>query len=209
MDAFLSHISLFASHNIVSAYVIVYLGTIFLGNIAAFTSLWLAFKGVFGAWGVLAVIFSMLLAGVTGDVIWYFMGRKLRETGLGNWFKRRMPGHATFENHIERRGLRYMLFAKFLVGSNFPLIFSIGWTRRLPFRTFFKNSLLALVIWMPIILGVSYGLYASLSPLAALQSTFKELELLVGGIAFFIILQYALLAAFRKLLGKNNGGPTS
>lgn len=202
VDTFIAQIAAFAGHNLFLAYLVIYCATIFLGNIGAFVSLWVAFSGAFGAWGVPGVLIAAFAANVTGDLIWYSMGRKLRSTRFGNWLKRRAPNHEKIEAHVAERGPRWMLFAKFAYGSNFPIIFALGWTR-LPFPQFFRRSLLAIAIWLPIILGVSYGLYSSLSPLAAI-ATIKHFELLfLAGLVAFIVLQYVLAKIVGKFFEKN------
>jgi membrane protein DedA with SNARE-associated domain len=209
MDALTSQVAALAGHNLLLAYLVVYLATIFLGNIGAFLALWAAFQGGLGAWGVPAVLVAAFAANVTGDILWYSMGRWLRTTRFGTWIKRRAPQHEKIETHVAERGPRWMLFAKFAYGSNFPIIFAIGWTR-LPFGRFFRRSLLAIAIWLPVILGVSYGLYSSLSPLAALIEI-KHFELLfLAALILFIILQFALVRFFEKIFGKDgeNGSST-
>lgn len=197
MDIISSHVALLASQNIFFACLIVYAATIFLGNIGAFTSLWVAFQGGLGPWGVPFVLIAVFAANVTGDTLWYTLGRTLRATRFGNWLKRRAPNHEKIEAHVVKRGPRWMLIGKFAYGSNFPIIFAIGWTR-LPFPQFFRRSLLAIAIWLPVILGVSYGLYSSLSPLAAVQ-TIKHFEILfLAALVAFIVLQYILAKIIKK-----------
>jgi len=194
-----------AGQNPFLAYFIIYLAIIFLGNLGAFAALWVAFQGALGAWGVPLTLIAGYCANLSGDALWYGMGRWLRSTRLGNWIKRRAPHHEKIEAHITQRGRRWMLFAKFAYGSNFPIIFTIGWTR-MDFRSFFRRAMLAAAIWLPVILGLSYGLYSGLAPLAAAISTLKDFELLfLAALALFIIIQFALARAFGKIFGRNNG----
>jgi membrane protein DedA with SNARE-associated domain len=201
MDTLVAQVAALASQNIVLAYLIIYVAVIFLGNIGAFVAFWIAFQGGLGAWGVPFVIVGAFAANVTGDLLWYSLGRGLRVTRFGNWLKHRTKLYKRhgerLESHVERKGRRWMLFAKFAYGSNFPILFSLGWIQ-LPFRQFFRRSLLAIALWLPVILGVSYGLYASLSPLAAIADI-KQFEIyFLIGLVLFIILQW--------LLGKIVGG---
>jgi len=201
MDILSSHVAALASQNIFLAYVIIYGATIFFGNIGAFASLWVAFQGDLGAWGVLGVLVAAFVANVTGDIVWYSLGRGLRATRLGRWIKNRFPNHIKFDEHIERKGPRWMLFAKFAYGSNFPILFSLGWARY-DFRRFIRRSLLAIAIWLPVILGVSYGLYSSLSPLAGI-STIKTFEVLfLAGLVTFIIVQYVFTRIAERFFGE-------
>lgn len=205
MDPLSSQFIVLASQNLVLAYLIVYAATIFFGNIGAFAALWIAFQGAFGAWGVPGVLVAAFAANVTGDCLWYSIGRGMRAARLGSWIKNRFPNHGRFDERIGRRGPRWMLFAKFAYGSNFPILFSLGWAEY-DFRRFIRRSLLAIALWLPIILGISYGLYASLSPLAAV-ATIKHLEVLfLVGLVTFIILQYAIAKIIAKFFGGGEKG---
>lgn len=198
MDIISSQVALLAGHNLFLACLIIYVATIFLGNIGAFVSLWIAFEGALGAWGVLLVLLIAFCANVTGDILWYSLGRRLRTTRFGNWLKSRIKNHEKIEAHVSEKGPRWMLFAKFAYGSNFPILFLLGWTR-LSFPRFFRRSLLAIAIWLPIILGVSYGLYSGLAPLASAIATLKDFELLfLAGLILFIIAQLVLTKILRK-----------
>jgi membrane protein DedA with SNARE-associated domain len=200
VDAFLSHLGLLGSQNILLACLVVYAATIFFGNIAAFTSLWIAFEGSFGPWGVLLVLVAMTCAGLTGDTLWFSLGRLLRKTRVGRWMKNRIPNHEKIEQHLEQNGRRWMLFGKFAYGSNVPVIFSIGWSGMVPFRVFFRNSLLAVSIWLPVLLGVSYALHSGLAPLASAVRTVRDLEVLfLVALVLFILVQYGLAKVVERV----------
>lgn len=204
MSGVFDNLGLFASQNLLLAYFIVYVSTIFLGNISAFTSFWFAFQGGLGPFGVPFVILAVFLAHITGDLLWYSMGRTLRETRFGNWVRRRLPGHEKIEAHIERRGKRWMIFSKFVYGSNFPIVFSIGWMK-IDFKKFFKNSLLAVSLWLPILIGLSYALFSSLSPLRAV-ATFKNFEeVFLIALVLFLVFDYLLVKVVRKIFKNGNG----
>jgi membrane protein DedA with SNARE-associated domain len=205
VTALSSAVTAFAGQNFILACLLVYLTAIFIGNIASFTSFWVAFEGGFGAWGVPLILAIVFCAAVSGDLIWYTMGRTLRSTRLGDWIRRRLPGHEKLEAHIKQRGGRWILASKFVYGS-FPILFTVGWTG-MPFRRFFRNSLAAISLWLPVIFGVSYGLYASLAPLAAAIRTVRDFELLfLGALLLFLATQYGLVRLFGRVFkggGKN------
>jgi membrane protein DedA with SNARE-associated domain len=203
MDVLLAQTATIAGQNPLLAYLLAFFGTIFFGNVGAFLSFWAAFQGGFGVWGVPSIILTAFAAGITGDCLWYAMGRGLHATRLGNWIKKRFPNHGRFSERIERKGPRWMLFAKFAYGSNFPIIFSLGWAR-FPFHRLFRRSLLAIVIWLPIILGLSYGLYSSLSPIAG-AAEIKHFEtLFLLGLILFIILQFVFSKVIERFFSKND-----
>ena len=91
MSSIIANVGLLASQNLLLAYFIIYVATIFLGNISAFVSFWVIAEGYFGAWGVPALILTIFLADLSGDLLWYSLGRGTRNTRFGNWIRRRLP----------------------------------------------------------------------------------------------------------------------
>jgi membrane protein DedA with SNARE-associated domain len=194
----LSHLVAAASQNIPLAYFIIYLGTIFVGNISAFVSFWIVIKGNFGPWGVPALILIIFIADMTGDLMWYSLGRTVHDTRFGNWIKRRIPGYKKAESKIMENGGLLIFFAKFIYASSFPIIFSLGWTR-MPFKKFFRNSILSILIWLPILIGLAFGLISGLSPLGAL-AIFKDFQwVFLVGLGLFIFLDYLLARVLGRL----------
>jgi membrane protein DedA with SNARE-associated domain len=187
------------------AYFIIYIATIFLGNISAFAAFWIVFRGVLGFWGVPFLIVAIFAANVSGDLLWYSLGRALRDTRFGNFVKNHLPRHEKIERAVQKNGTSWMITAKFLYASSLPVIFSIGWAK-IGFRKFIRTSLLSVAIWLPILSGLSYGLFSGLSPLLAV-SIFKKFEVaLIIGLALFITADYFLAKLFRKILGSNGNG---
>ena len=194
----LSHLVASASQNIPLAYLIMYLGTIFVGNISAFVSFWVVAKGNFGPWGVPLLILTIFLADATGDIAWYSLGRCTHDTRLGNWIKHHAPGYARAEAAMAKNGGILIFFAKFVYASSFPVIFSLGWTQ-MPFKKFIRNSMLSILIWLPVLIGLSFGLVAGLSPLATIAA-FKNFELIfLAGLILFIVLDYLLARVIGRL----------
>ena len=201
----MANIGLLAGQNLLLAYFIIYVAIIFVGNISAFASFWIIFQGYFGAWGVPLLILTIFLADFTGDLLWYSLGRATHDTRLGNWIRRRRPGwHEKVENVFENNGRRWIIFSKFIYAAAFPVIFSAGWSR-MKFKRFVRASLLSIAIWLPILLGLAYGITAGLSPLGAV-SIFKNFELtFFVGLVLFLILDYFLAKAIARALERRSG----
>lgn len=198
MSDILPHLVSSASQNVPLAYFIIYLGTIFVGNVTAFVSFWVVMKGGFGAWGVPLLIVAIFLADLSGDLLWYTLGRTLHDTRFGNWIKRRIPNYERVEAMLNKNGSALIIFAKFVYASSFPVIFSIGWTR-MGFKRFIKSSVLSILIWLPILIGLAFGLVSGLSPLSAI-STFKDFEwIFLIGLILFIFLDYLLARVIGRL----------
>jgi membrane protein DedA with SNARE-associated domain len=121
-----------------------------------------------------------------------------------------IPGHAKAEALFQQKGQRWLFLSKFVLGLAPPIVFSIGWSG-MEFKTFYKNSLLSILLWIPILTALSYGIVSGLSPLRA--TGFRKIEwVLFGGFAIFIILDYAIAQGaktladrFLKPEGENKG----
>jgi len=194
--------------NPIGAYFIIYLATIFLGNVSAFVSFWIIFEANFGILGFLVLVLVVFLSDMTGDLLWYSLGRSLRGTRFGLWMETHIPGHAKAEAMVQRKGRQWLFLSKFVLGFAPPVVFSIGWSG-MDFKTFYKNSLLSIILWLPILMLLSYGIVSGLAPLAA--TDLRKLEwLAAGGFLLFIILDYAIAKGVKMLadrfLGTNGEG---
>ena len=199
MSDLTANVALLASQNPFLAYFIIYLATIFLGNISAFVSFWIIAQTGLGILGFPVLVGVIFAADFSGDLIWYTLGRKLRNTKFGDWVKRHLPGHRKAEQVLKYHGRYWIYFSKFVFGSAPPVIFSIGWTG-MRFRAFVKNSIYSILIWLPILIGLAYGLVSGLSPLSAVDD-FKKFEWnFLIGIVLFLVLNYVVARGIAKLL---------
>ena len=197
----LEHIGILASQNLPLAYFIIYLATIFLGNVSAFAGFWFAAQGYFGPWGIPFLIATVFLANFSGDLLWYTLGRKLHKTRFGNWIKNHIPGYEKIAGRVERNGKRLIFLAKFLYSSSFPVIFAVGWTQ-MEFRRFVRTSILSILLWLPILLGLAYAVISGLSPLDAVDDLKRfEVTFLIG-LVLFLVLDYLIAKLFRKFFDR-------
>jgi len=183
--------------NPIGAYFIIYIATVFLGNISAFVSFWIIFEANFGIIGFSFLILTVFLSDMTGDLLWYSLGRSLRGTRFGLWVETHMPGHAKAEALVQRKGRQWLFLSKFVLGFAPPVVFSIGWSG-MKFKTFYRNSLLSILLWLPILMGLAYGIVSGLAPLAA--TDFRRLEwVALIGFFLFVVLDYALAKGVKML----------
>lgn len=187
MANLLTNFGFLASENHFLAYFFLYAAIIFLGNVAAFVGFWLVMNNYLGPSGIFYFIFVFFMADASGDLLWYSLGRALRDTRVGNFIKNHLPHHQKIEDHLQKNSRRWMMLSKFIYASTFPIVFLIGWTK-VDFPKFFKYSLTAIIIWIPVFLVVSYGLISSLSFFGA-ADLFKKVEIvfLIGLFLFVII----------------------
>ncbi|OGY99754.1 MAG: hypothetical protein A2945_02030 [Candidatus Liptonbacteria bacterium RIFCSPLOWO2_01_FULL_52_25] len=201
MSEWINALGSLASQNLFLAFFIVYLATIFLGNVSAFATFWIAFRGGFGAWGTPLALIAIFAAEVSGDLLWYSLGNKLRDTRLGTFIKNYLPRHEQLEQKMQKRNVRYVVLSKFIYASSFPIVFMVGWSR-VAFKRFFKTSALTLAVWVPLLMGIAYGLFSGLSPLGAI-ATFRQFEInFFIGIAAFIVANYFLTKLVKIVFGR-------
>ncbi|RJQ28648.1 hypothetical protein C4571_03215 [Candidatus Parcubacteria bacterium] len=200
MSNLFSDPALLAGQNEFFVYCAVYVATIFIGNVSAFASFWVAPILSLGPWGIPRLILAIFLGNVSGDLLWYSLGRGLRDTRIGNFVMNRIPRHhEKFEELVQKNGVRWFFMTKLLYGSVPPIVFSLGWSKA-SFKKFFSTSVLATLAWLPILLGIAYGLIAGLTPLrtAAFFNRFWWVFLL--GLALFLTAEYFAAKLLRKTL---------
>jgi membrane protein DedA with SNARE-associated domain len=142
---------------------------------------------------------TLFLAEMTGDLLWYSLGGLLRSTRFGLWIENHVPGHANATTKFQKKGETWLLLSRFIIGFSPLVVFSIGWSG-MAFRTFYKNSLLSILMWIPVFMGLSYGIVSGLAPLAA--TDFKEIGwIAAGGFLLFLILDYAIAKGVKMFAG--------
>lgn len=206
VSSILQNFGFFASQNLVLAYFIVYLTAILLGNIAGFSALWLTYGGVFGSHGFPLTFAALTLADISADLLWYALGRSLRKTRFGAWAIAHVPYHDRIEKHLHKNSRRWIFLSKFIYGSSFPIIFSAGWTK-IDFQKFFRTSIIAIVIWIPFLSLITFGLFAGIAPLGA-QATFRHYEYLIAlGIGAFLVIDAVISRIVERAFAEEEDAP--
>lgn len=182
----LNELSLAAGQSQTLAYLIMYVATIFVGNISIFPEFWIVFHGGFGWWGIPVLALVVIAADISGDMLWYSLGKALRNTRAGEWIKNHFAHHEKIEAYLHKRGLTWVFASKFAYAAP-PFIFIVGWSQ-MDFKRFIKVSVVSAVVWVGILMGLSYGLVSSLAPLNTV-AVFKHIELLftMGLVAFIVL----------------------
>lgn len=182
---------------------LVYLGTylsiIIVGNVVSFATLWLAFQGELDFKNFLGVVGLVLFADISGDLAWYWLGRKLRGTRLGEFLHRHLPKHEEIEGYITANSKKWIFLSKFIPSSTFTIIFLVGWSK-IDFKKFFSTSLLAIFSSVAILVALAFGLATGLSGLEA-ATVFKKYErLFLLAVILFLVINFVLGKLFRSLV---------
>jgi len=200
----------FAGQNPLLAYFLLYVVGVFFGNVAAFFGFWLVLRGYLGPWGIVFVLLAVFLADLTGDILWYSLGRALRGTRAGEFVKNHLPHHEHLERHLAEKSDHWVFLSKFIAVSSSAIIFMIGWCNA-DFKKFFRTAVLAVAVWLPVLGIIAYLLISALDYLRVV-AVFRHLELVfVTGLVLFIAVRWGLAALLEAATGVNrpNGNGSS
>ncbi len=143
---------LVGSHQVL-AYLIIFLGLVFEGEIVLITTGVLASLGALDFWWAL---FFILSGGVVKTLCGYYLGGLLHK---------KFNSHSFFL-YLERRVLFFMprfkqkpfwsiFISKFVMGINYLVIIFSGY-HKINFKTFLKAEFLSTIIWAPSLLTLGY-----------------------------------------------------
>lgn len=139
------------------AYVFVFLGMIFEGDIALFTTAFLTHQGYFELSNIIPIV---LIANFAGDIFWYNIGKKLNEHSFfARWTNRIAK---PFDHHLVERPFRTIFISKFTYGFNHAILVRAG-SLKVNLDDLLKSDVLATLLWMVIVGGLGYFSSVSLS----------------------------------------------
>ncbi|MGB9608916.1 MAG: hypothetical protein ACPL3E_00905 [Minisyncoccia bacterium] len=200
MPEFLNILAELIKINYVGAYLGLYLAIIFLGNIASFSAFWIIISAKLHLINILIVLILTYLGDVSGDFLWFNLGKILRGTKIGYFVLNKIPNqNGKFEKLISENGLRWFIYSKFFYGSSPPVAFSLGWSN-VDIKKMLKISLITTLIWLPIFSVISFSLIFGLIPFAAIK-IFKKFEyLFIISLGLFILLEFLLSRLIKKII---------
>ena len=137
----------------VLAYIIIFFGLVFEGELILISTGILAHLGAFNFWFAL---FFVLLGGFSKTLIGYSLGKYLY-----NKFN-----HNRFFKYVEKRVNHYMphfkakpfwsiFISKFIIGANHLVILFSGF-ERINYKKFLKAEIISTLIWAPLLLSIGY-----------------------------------------------------
>jgi membrane protein DedA with SNARE-associated domain len=137
----------------VLAYLIIFLGLIFEGELVVITTGILAYLGALNFW---VALFFILAGGMTKTFSFYY---------LGGYIYKKYNNHSFFK-YLEKRVLYFMprfrqkpfwsiFISKFINGVNYLVIIFSGYNK-INFRTYLKAEVLSTIIWAPLLLSIGF-----------------------------------------------------
>lgn len=181
----------------VLAYALIYVGTILFGNVVVLGATWLAWIGRLGTEGLTLTLVVILVAHLSGDMLWYWLGRLFSGTPFGRWLRHRLPPNDHVGEFLDTHRVVLVASGKLLLAPVIPLLFLAGWYK-MPFGRYLRVSLVSSLIWFPVILGISYGVLTGATALSSgslLITVSVLIAFLVGG---FFVIRYAIMPRIQK-----------
>ncbi len=142
----LAQVQLAYSASPVVAYGLIALGTMFFGNLVAVPAILLGFDGTLGNKGVFGAPLAALAGHLTGDIVWFTLGKVLADTRPGIWIRAQMPEHKRVQRFFEEGSVYILAVSKLLATPTVPILFLLGWSKTENAR-YARLSLVSAGIW--------------------------------------------------------------
>ncbi len=140
-------------HHEVWAYIVIFLGLVFEGEVVVITSGVLAYLG---ALDFTAALFFILAGGFTKTLSCYYLGTLIRRKWQGNKYIRYIEKRALYlMPNFERKPFWSIFISKFINGVNYIVTIFSGY-KKVNFKTYLKAEILSTIIWAPLLLSLGY-----------------------------------------------------
>ena len=200
MSSFLYILQELIKENYFIASIFLYLSIIFLGNIASFIAFWIVIINKIGAFGILGILILTYLGDVSGDILWFNLGKLLKGTKIGFFVLKHLAHQNNkFENAFLKNGLRWFVISKFFYGSSPLIAFSLGWSNY-NIKKVIKISAITTAFWVPILFGLSFGIIFGILPLKNINFLNKLEWIFIIGIIAFIFTEILISKLIKKFL---------
>ena len=179
------------------SYILLFLGTVFEGELVLLTAGFFAYLHVLNLWIVMVVA---LAGAVVGDNIWFAVGKYGGMPFLEKWgkffflSKKRISKAAEFFN---KHGSKTIFFSRFIFGTRIGSATLAG-TFGMSFKRFFTSNILAAAVWVFITSLIGFFFGSSFSILLHLLHD-AEYALLISALGVLIIVVLRLVFTQRDL----------
>jgi membrane protein DedA with SNARE-associated domain len=131
------------------AYLIIFLGLIFEGEVIVITAGVLASLGALNFW---TALFFILAGGMVKTFGGYYLGGYLyKRYSEHNFFKYLEKRVLYFMPRFQQKAFWSIFISKFVMGTNYLVIIFSGYNK-IDFKTFIKAEILSTILWAPSLL---------------------------------------------------------
>ena len=179
--------------NQVLAYLVIFVGLIFEGEVVVITAGVLSYLGVLDFW---TALFFILAGGITETFSVYYLGefiyRKYNQHSLLKYLERRV---LYFLPRFKQKPFWSIFISKFIMSVNFWVIVFSGYNK-INYKTFLKAELISTIIWAPSLFCL--GFFFSQTALA-LSKEINKFSLLIFIFLVVFLLFDKLAANFYRI----------
>ncbi|MEK7459901.1 MAG: VTT domain-containing protein, partial [Patescibacteria group bacterium] len=180
------------------AYVVIFLGLIFEGEIILISAGILAHLGALD-FGI--TLFFVLFGGLVKTLLFYRLGefihKKWNHTKLMKYIEERV---FNFMPHFDKKPFWSIFISKFIMGVNYLVIIFSGY-KKIDYKTYLKAEFFSTIIWAPLLLTLGYFFsYTALNISKEISRFFLIIIILIIGFVLFD----KLLAFVYKMFEKFN-----
>lgn len=167
------------------------------GEIAILASVYMATLGYI-AWSEFILI--GLISIILGDVLLYHIGKMSRKTKLGDFFNKKIKTAQKLEGFLRKNTTKAIFLSKYGLGLGTLVALVSGWSN-IDFKKFVKLNSLSIVLWMGIMIMLSFIFVQALGYIGA-RDTLDVVGLFLGGaVILFFVGEYFMQKLFEKESG--------
>jgi len=146
-------LTLLVEHHHITAYIIIFLGLIFEGEVILIVTGILSHLGALNIWfAICFILFGAFIKTVLGYYIGSLIHDKWHETKFLKFIERRifhiMP-------HFNEKPFWSIFISKFIFGVNYMVIIFAGY-QKINYRRYLKAEFISTMIWAPLLLVLGY-----------------------------------------------------
>lgn len=179
------------------AYLGIFAGMLFEGDLLLFGTAFLGFAGLLSWWVALPTAF---IGALLGDLGWYWLGARIDP---GSRYGRTLRALTrVMDAHLSTRPRRLLFVSKLTYGLHRPMQMRFG-LERLGMRRFFAYDLPATVVWFATICGLALLARETLLPVFDYVRLAEAL--LLGLVLLFAILRSGVLGMLARAVSRTRG----
>lgn len=142
------------------------------------------------------VLWVSLIGVILGNIIWYYLGTKLKHTGVsGRMVRWAEQAVIFFLPDFREKPFKSIFFSKFIYGANRATVIISG-VLRVPFHLFVKAEFFASVLW--VVLFATVGFLFGQAALSVTSTISRAVLLVVLFVVIFIFTQRYLTKRYKK-----------
>ncbi|MEX1014821.1 MAG: VTT domain-containing protein [Candidatus Paceibacterota bacterium] len=167
------------------------------GEVATLVCVYLAYMGYLDWFEFISI---GLISIILGDILLYEIGSYSKKTKVGSFFERKISSGKKIEKYLHNHTTKTIFLSKYALGMGTLIALISGWSN-IDFKKFIKINSLSIILWMGIIVPLSWFFVQALGFFGA-QDRLDTVGLILGStIILFFVAEYFIQKQFEKESG--------